>query len=112
MDDLQQQLQAVLSDESSMAKVMSMAKSLGFAPSQPEPPPSPSVPGLDPATLGRLMQLAQNTTIDQNQRALLGALRPYLSQDRINRLHRAMQAAKMAAAAACFLPGLQLAQGR
>ena len=43
-----------------------------------------------------LMPLLRGSGIDGNQRALLKALGPYLSRDRIDRLERAMRAAKMA----------------
>ena len=44
---------------------------------------------------------------DSHQQALLQALRPYLSPERIRRLQQAMQAARMAQLAADSLAGFQ-----
>ena len=46
-----------------------------------------------------------------DQRALLNALCPYISRDRINRLERAMRAAKLASFASGFLNKSGLLQG-
>ena len=52
--------------------------------------------------------------IDSNQKTLLRALSPYLSAYRMQKLERAMQAAKLAGAASGFLNagGLQMLTGR
>jgi hypothetical protein len=108
MDDLEQKLNSVLSNPQLMQQIMSMAQSMGGAPAAPmEPPisaPSPSpLPSIDPKMLQALSGFAQHSSIDQNQRSLLNALHPYLNSDRISRLEKAMQAAKMARLASSFL---------
>ena len=104
MDDLENKLGAVLGNPEMMEKIMTFAKSLG----QPEgPPPQASepapAPDIDISTLQKLSSLAGQSSIDQNQRTLLNALRPYLSGRRISKLERAMRAAKMAGMAGIFL---------
>jgi hypothetical protein len=55
-----------------------------------------------------------STGTDSNQKALLQALSPYLSPHRVQKLERAMHAAKLAGAASGFLSagGLQMLTGR
>lgn len=106
MDDLQQTLSAVMNDPGMMEKIMSLAQSLGIpaAPEPPAPPPPVSgLPSLDPATVQKLTALAGKSNLDQNQRALLQALRPYLQPNRLRRLENAMRGAKMAGLATTLL---------
>ena len=121
MADMEEKLSAVLNNPQLMQQIMTMAQSLGqqATPSpQPQPTPPPqeaSVPSLpDPAMLQKLAGLAASTGTDSQQKALLSALGPYLSRDRIHRLEKAMQAAKMARLASAFLSSgaLQSLTGR
>ena len=91
MEDLQAQLGAIMNDPAMMEKLMGMAQSLS-APQQQEESPLP----FDPAMLQRISGLMGQTGIDADQKSLLSALRPYLSCQRIDKLERAMRAAKMA----------------
>ncbi len=104
MEDLQAQLGAIMNDPAMMQKLMAMAQNLSAPPqqSQPEPPPTPA---FDPAMLQRLSGIMGQSGIDPNQKGLLSALRPYLSYQRINKLEKAMRAAKMAKLASGFLGG-------
>ena len=100
MDQMEEKLGAILGNPDMMQKIMSMAQSLGAAQEQPKQAPPPtqesSVPELDVASLQKIMRFAPQTGIDQNQQALLKALGPFLSQDRIRKLEKAMRAAKLA----------------
>ena len=106
MEGMEEKLGAILGNPQMMQQIMSMAQSLG---SSQQPPPEksqpPAPPGIDPAMIGRLAPLLQGTGIDQQQRTLLNALNPYLSQSRLERLERAMQAAKLANLITGLLPG-------
>jgi hypothetical protein len=64
--------------------------------------------------IAQAMQLFGGMQPDSHQQALLKALRPYLGQDRLIRLERAMRAARLAGAASAFLNagGLNLLSGR
>ena len=109
MDDLQAQLGEILGNPAIMSQIMAMAQQLGN--SVPEtaaaPPPqaAPESPlgDLDVGALAKVAGLASQTGIDRNQKALLGALDPYLSQERIRRLEKAMRAAKIAGIATTVL---------
>ena len=84
-----------------MQQILSMAQSLG----QSGAKGAPDLPG-------NLTGLLRGG-VDSNQQALLSALRPYLRQDKVARLEKAMQAAGMARMASSFLGagGLQLLTG-
>ena len=106
MADLQQQLNAVLSDPDMMGRIMSLAQNLDIPDSSPPPPSQeqpPSFPDIDINMLQKLSGLAHQSGADPQQQALLKALTPYLSQQRISRLQRAMQAAKMASFATSLI---------
>lgn len=94
MEDLESKIGAIMNDPGMMEKLMAMAQSLS-APSQEQHPPSDE--GLpDMAMIQKLAGLAGQAGIDQNQQCLLSALSPYLSSYRLDKLRKAMRAAKMA----------------
>lgn len=122
MSELEEKLEAVLNDPNMMQQLMTMAQSLSAqsagpppeaqtvnAPPAPMPPPATTpplpapLPQIDPAMLQRLAGLSTQGRVDKNQQALLSALGPYLSKERISKLERAMRAAKMAQFASTLL---------
>ena len=105
MDDLENKLGAILGDPQMMSKIMAMAQQLGGGMPQQPPPASPPPPdiGFDIASLTKIANLASAAGIDQNEQALLCALKPYLTQERIHKLEKAMRAAKLAGIASSFL---------
>lgn len=107
MENLEQQLGAVLSNPEMMQQIMAMAQALGTSNPEPQeaPPPPPPIPDIDIGMLKRLSGLAGQGSIDQDQQALLKALGPYLTSRRIHKLENAMRAAKMARIAATALGG-------
>ena len=108
MEGLEEKLGAILKDPQTMEKIMSMAKSLG-GPEQTQAPPA--LPDFDPAMLQKIASMSRQGSIDKNQQALLRALSPYLSRQRIVKLENAMRAAKMAGFAASALSA-KSTQGR
>lgn len=111
MSELEEKLGAVLSNPQLMQQIMNMAQSLGQAAPPPQntaPPPQAGMPEtgeIDPAMLGKIMSLAGKSGIDAQQKALLCALQPYLSGQRIQKLEKAMRAARLAGAVTAILPG-------
>jgi hypothetical protein len=106
---MEDKLGAILSNPQLMQQIMNMAQSLGqsniAAPSMPEPEPvipSP-LPDIDPVMIGKIMSFAGKTNIDEHQKALLRALQPYLSQNRLQKLEKAMRSAKLAGIASTLL---------
>ena len=107
MDNLEQQLGAVLGNPEMMEKIMAMAQALGTSNPEPQeaPPPPPPMPDIDIGMLKKLSGFVGQSSIDQEQQALLKALGPYLTSRRIRKLENAMRAAKMARLAAATLGG-------
>lgn len=106
--DLEQQLNKVLSDPESMKTIMQLAQSL-TASTNTEPPPQSVPPDLGQA--GQLFQLMQTVQQvgqqDPQQKALLDALRPFVSGQHCHRLERAMQMAKLSQLAGLALQGYE-----
>ena len=119
MEDLQSTLQSILSDPEQMARVASLAESLGLKPpDEPSAGGNQTVPPSNPETdsqawksqndlggmgldLGALM--GQLAAINGSEDRVLNALRPTLSPDGQNRVDRALRAAKLSRLAGQFL---------
>lgn len=111
MSDFDDKLNALLSDSDRMAQIMQLAQTLSGGNAAEAPPQATettdappaddwfsSLSGnLDPKLLLRLMPLVQELGSDNNShaRTLLYALRPYLKQERQERIERALQLAKL-----------------
>ena len=127
MSEFDEKLNALLSNPDSMAQIMQLAQSLSGGQEQPSAPPSPPPPptpaprqsapaqdmlsslagGLDPKLLTRLLPIIQELggQQDSNARALLYALRPYLREDRQEKVERALQLARLFHLGKKFLTG-------
>ena len=116
MDNIEEKLGSLLSNPQLMQQIMSMAQNPGGQPAQEAPPmQAPALPpDIDPGMLRKLSGLASQGTIDRNQQALLTALHPYLNRTKMEKLERAMRAAKMARLASGLLGqgGISLLTGR
>ena len=104
MEDMQSGINAILSNPQMMEQIMAMAQSIQ-SPEAPEPstPPTPPAPEFDLSLIQKLSGLANNATIDKNQQNLIHALSPYVNSRRIEKLEKAMRAAKLASFATTFL---------
>ena len=113
MDELESRLGAILGNPDMMSKIMAFAQNFNQQEPQKaaDPPPKETAPDIDLNMLKKLSSLAGKNGIDQNQRMLLSALRPYLSGTRISKLERAMQAAKMAKVATAVMSQRGLLSG-
>lgn len=96
MDEMEDKLGALLNNPQLMQQIMSMAQSLGGQQQESAPQKQEQPPGIDLAMIQKLSGIAGKSSIDQRERALLRALESYLTSDRVNRLEKAMRAAKMA----------------
>ena len=115
MSEMEEKLNALLSNPQLIQQIASMAQAMGSqAPQQPPEQTPSAMPALDPRLLQTVAQTMGQTGIDSNQKSLLHALSPYLSTNRVQKLERAMQAARLAGAASAFLNagGLQMLTGR
>ncbi len=97
MSELEEKLNAVLNDPHAMQQIMNMAQSISAESGQ-----NP-FPDIDIGMLQKLSGFAKQGNIDKDQRALLKALTPYLTRERLGKLERAMRAAQLARAASGLL---------
>ncbi len=115
MDQLQEGLGAILKNPEMMQKIMALAQDFERSGPGPEAPPCkqeeqaapPPAAEVDMALVRKLMGIAGRSRIDADQQRLLKALEPYLSRQRLVKLERAMQAAKMTSAATALLGASQ-----
>ena len=113
MSGMEDQLGAILSDPEMMAKIQSLAQSLGQpeeSPRQAEapkkegpPPPPPGIGAGDLEMVKAFTGFSRGAEIDKDQRALLKALSPYVSREKTAKLERAMRAAKLAQQASSLM---------
>lgn len=104
MAELEDRLNAVLSNPQLMQQIMTMAQSMGApAQSNPQTKPEPNSNGIDLAAIGKMANAISGSRVDANQRALLHALSPYVSRQKLDKLERAMRAAKLAGVAGNLL---------
>lgn len=108
MSELEEKLNTILNDPQAMQQIMNMAQSLSAEGGQ-----NP-FPDIDIGMLQKLSGFAKQGNIDKDQRALLKALTPYLTRERLGKLEKAMRAAQLARAASGLLGsgGLQPLIGR
>ena len=102
MEDMESKIGAILNNPQMMEQIMSLAQNLGGEQSAKPPPAEEGFPEIDMATVQKMTSLIGKTGIDGKQRALLQALGPYLSSQRIHKLEKAMRAAKLAGMASVF----------
>ena len=107
MDTMEDKIGTILQNPEMMQKIMAMAQSLNASTTPQEAPPekgaAPNIPDIDMGMLQKMSGLAKQGSIDKQQQALLRALHPYLSSQRIQKLENAMRAAKMAKIAVSML---------
>lgn len=115
MEGMEEKIGAILSNPDMMKTIMTMAQSLGQNSPQQEPQQTPpqkqpqpqqkiqpqpkSIPSIGKNELemiSKISALSQQTGLDRQEQGLLKALSPYLSKDRLEKLEKAMHAAKMA----------------
>lgn len=114
MGELEEKLNTVLNNPALMQQIMNMAQNMNApeGPKQEPPERSELLPEIDLNMIKKLSGFAQKGTIDSHQKSLLSALRPYLSQERIIKLEKAMRAARMAQVASGLLGSAQFQTGR
>ena len=112
MDDLETKLGEILSNPQMMQQIMGLAQSLGQPSEKPSMNAPPSIPDL--SAMQAISGVLSQSNMDAQQQNLLRALTPYLNQERIRKLEKAMRAAKLAKMASAFLEngGIQLLTGR
>lgn len=102
MSELEDKINSILGDPEQMEKIANMAKSL-MGGTREESPAAPGGGagleslGMDPASLGRLSRILKNSQGEKPQeRALLEAMKPYLSEKRRSKMDKAIKLARLA----------------
>lgn len=107
MTEMEDKLGTILNNPQLMQQIMSMAQSIGQNssehPAEHSKESSSPAPSLDPEMIRKIAGLTSGAATDSQQRALLNALVPYVAREKLNRLERAMRAAKMAQMATSLL---------
>ena len=97
MSELEDRISSILGDPAQMEKITQMAKSLMGGNDSPQNDPDTSLPGIDPAMLGRLSRLMNDSGAQGgSHQALLLAMKPYLSEKRRVKMDKALQLARFA----------------
>ena len=94
MSELQDTINKIMSDPEAMRQVQSLGEKLGItnvAPSQPPPAPQPSAENGLSSALSKLMPLMSAAKPNDETAALLNALRPFLSGEKLERLQSAQK---------------------
>ena len=106
MEGFEEKLNELMNNPNLMQQIMSMAQSLGQssveAPKQ-EAPSAPALPEISPDMLQGILKFSSQSRLDSRETTLLRALQPYLTQHRIQKLEKAMRAAKLAGLAQSIL---------
>ena len=109
MDDVNEKLNALLSDPGSMAQIMQLAQQLSGSmggdtaqtvtaspAASPSPPPPSPLGGVGTQPITRYLPLLQELTRDTSQTTqLLYALRPFLKDDKQDKVARAARLARL-----------------
>lgn len=105
MSELDDKLNSILSNPQMMQQIMTLAQSLNSngASASPQVSSSQNNTSFSPSMLNKISSIMQRGTIDKEQQTLLSALSPYLSRQKLQKLERAMHAAKMAGIASELL---------
>ena len=111
MSELEDRINSVLNDPAQMEKIAGLARSLMGGDGAADAPGgfpglsgalsgnqsgSSSLPELDPALLKRVSALMSSGEGSSDKRALLEAMRPYLSEKRRQKMDKALQIARLA----------------
>ena len=106
MSEMEEKLGAILNNPEMMKNIMAMAQTLGQTPGsgQSEATEKQALfPDIDISMLQKIGSFAGQANIDPQQKDLLSALSPFLTNHRIAKLEKAMRAAKMAKLTSVFL---------
>lgn len=92
MDDFGDKLNAILNDPAALSRIGELAKSvMGGEGAGDDPEPE-----LDPGLISRVMGLLKRNGVKSEERALLEAMKPFLSERRREKMDKAMKLARLA----------------
>ena len=101
MAEMEDKLNALLSDPAQMARIMQLAQQLSgsmgaVSPPPPQQPPAAGLGGPDMASMARFLPLLQELNSSNSQvTQLLYALRPFLKPEKQEKIQRAAKLARL-----------------
>ena len=98
MADLQDTIRQIMGDPEAMRQVQSLGEQLGLsgsAPAKPAPPENPPGNAEMMSALTKLAPLMNSSAPNDEITALLNALRPFLSGEKLERLSRAQKLTRL-----------------
>ena len=109
MDDLQSKISAIFSSPESMEQIRTLAQSLAggndtHSSASSTPSNEDAFPLMDPHIMQLMTKAMSEFSKPSEASALLGALRPYLSPDRMSKVDNAINIAKIAKIAKTIIP--------
>lgn len=100
MGELEDRINRVLGDPSQMEQITQLARSLMGGDSAGETPPQENAdpfPDFDPALIGKISRLMRSDAgKGSDKRALLEAMKPYMSEKRRQKMDKALKIARIA----------------
>ena len=98
MSELQDTINKIMSNPEAMRQVQSLGEQLGLSGSAPAPPPAPAAQSGNAEMMSALTKLAplMNSSAPNDEiTALLNALRPFLSGEKLERRSRAQKLTRL-----------------
>ena len=95
MDDLSDKLDKLLSSPDSMKRIEEMMAAMGVAAHDPTPAPTPTEDDFDMSVLFKVLPAIESLSKQDDNTALLSALRPHLQPERRKKLDEAANMMKL-----------------
>lgn len=98
MSDIQDQINKILSDPEALKQVQSLGAQLGLSgaePKKPEPKPEPPAGGEMMSAITQLAPMMSSFSQDDEVSRLLSSLRPFLSEEKRQKLDKAQRLMKL-----------------
>lgn len=107
MDDFGDKLNSILNDPAALSRIGELAKSVMGGDQETKG----EEPELDPGLISRVMSLMNRKGVKSEERALLEAMKPFLSERRREKMDKAIKLARLASLAGIAASELGLGEG-
>lgn len=107
MDDFGDKLNSILNDPAALSRIGELAKSVMGGDQETKG----EEPELDPGLISRVMSLMKRKGVKSEERTLLEAMKPFLSERRREKMDKAIKLARLASLAGIAASELGLGEG-
>jgi hypothetical protein len=108
LDDFGDKLNAILNDPAALSRIGELAKSVMGGEQEKGDGEEPE---FDPGLISRIMGLLKRNGVKSDERALLEAMKPFLSERRREKMDKAIKLARLASIAGIAASELGLGEG-